>query len=172
MIKYRQGSLEAFELLYSRHKDASYRYFLRQCSEQSVAEDLLQELWGKVIKSKNNYQEQALFTTWFYTIAHNLVVDHQRKLTIVEQHDDNHIQFDDIAQPETKLEQQRLAQNLKHCLNKLPNVQLEIFLLKQETDLTLAQIAQVICASLEATKSRLRYAVSSLRRCLTLVREE
>ena len=170
MIKYRQGSLAAFELLYSRHKDATYRYFLRQCSGQAIAEDLLQELWSKVIKSKNSYQEQAQFTTWLYTVAHNLVVDHQRKLHVVEQHDEQS-QLSLDAQPDAQLEQQQLAKKLKHCLNKLPSAQLETFLLNQETDLTLAQIAQVVCASLEATKSRLRYAISALRQCLSLSRE-
>ena len=44
MIKYGQGSIQAFELLYQRHKGASYRYFLRQCHDQTEAEALMQEL--------------------------------------------------------------------------------------------------------------------------------
>jgi len=171
MIQYSQGSLSAFELLYARHKGPTYRYFLRQCREQSLAEDLQQELWGKMIKGKDNYREQALFTTWLYTIAHHVVVDHQRKFTVIEDTDESDL-ADENTQPEQQHDQYRLSQRLKYCLAKLPSVQLETFLLNQETDLTVPQIAQVISASVEATKSRLRYAISALRQCLNIMREQ
>jgi len=171
MINYRNGSLPAFELLYQRHKGASYRYFLRQCKEISEAEDLMQELWSRVIKAKDNYQQQALFTTWFYRIAHNLVVDHQRHFSLVEPNKDQ-AEVISTDQPDDHLVQQQLAAKIDHCLTRLPSTQLEVFLLNQETSLTLAQIAQVANASLEATKSRLRYAISALRQCLKLSKEE
>jgi len=171
MKRYSHGSLNAFELLYARHKGPSYRYLLRQCRDQHKAEDLLQELWSKVIKGKDNYRDKALFTTWLYTIAHHLVVDHQRQCSVVEQPERDSL-ADNNSQPEQQHEQQRLSDKLKHCLSKLPNAQLETFLLNQETDLTLAQIAEVINVSVEATKSRLRYAISSLRQCLNITREE
>ena len=171
MIEYSNGSLVAFELLYTRHKGSTYRYFLRQCDQRNIAEDLLQELWSKVIKSKDKYKEQALFTTWLYRIAHNLVVDHQRRFSLIEPQD-HHQQPLTNDQPEANLNQQQLADKLDSCLKKLPSAQLETFLLHQETDLTLTQIAQVITTSLEATKSRLRYAIKALRQCLRLEREE
>ena len=83
MKKYCAGSHLAFGKLYQRHKAASYRYFLRQCRNHHQAEDLLQELWSRVIKSQTSYRHTALFTTWFYRIAHNLLVDHHKHLTLV-----------------------------------------------------------------------------------------
>jgi len=171
MTNYRQGSLASFELLYARHKGPSFRYFLRQCADQQVAEDLLQELWGKVIKGKDSYRQQALFTTWFYTIAHHLVVDHHRRFTLLTEPEQQTI-AEEAEQPDQQMVQQRLSQQLKHCITKLPSVQLETFLLNQETDLTLAQIAEVVNATKEATKSRLRYAIKALRQCLNLERED
>jgi len=171
MINYQRGSLPAFELLYQRHKGASYRYFLRQCKEKCEAEDLMQELWSRVIKAKDVYQQQALFTTWFYRIAHNLVVDHQRHFSLVESSDDR-LEAPSLDQPIDQLLQHQLATQLDHCLAKLPSTQLEVFLLKQETSLTMTQIADVASASLEATKSRLRYAMSALRNCLSLKRSD
>lgn len=169
MMKYRDGSLLAFELLYTRHKGASYRYFLRQCHDLTTAEDLMQELWGRVIKSKQNYQPNALFTTWFYRIAHHLIIDHQRQFKTVESLEEETV-CEQHDTPQQHVEQRELGQQLKYCLTKLPAVQLEIFLLTQETTLTIAQIAEVISSSLEATKSRLRYANKALRQCLTLKR--
>ncbi|NRA70927.1 MAG: sigma-70 family RNA polymerase sigma factor [Gammaproteobacteria bacterium] len=164
MLAYSKGDIAAFELLYHRHKAATYRYLLRQCAGQHEAEDLLQELWARVIKAKANYQTTALFTTWLYRIGHNLLADHHKKmtLTLVEPNDI----IDLTASPEADYSEQQQKNNLKHCLNKLPAKQLEIFIIKQETTLTLANIASIVDASIEATKSRLRYAISSLKKCL------
>lgn len=170
MIQYSQGSLPAFELLYQRHKGASYRYFLRQSRDQQEAEDLLQELWSRVIKAKDNYQQTALFTTWFYSIAHNLLIDHHKRLTLVVDNtgseQDEPIDQQIASAPESNLLQQKQAQLLSRCLNKLPAVQLEAFLIKQESGLKIADIALIVDASTEATKSRLRYAISSLKQCI------
>lgn len=175
MIKYSHGSLEAFELLYQRHKGASYRYFLRQCRGQEEAEDLLQEMWSRVIKAKASYQATALFTTWFYRIAHNLLIDHHKHLSLVANpehcgsNDQQHEAIDEKgSSPEPDLIQQSQAQRLNSCLNKLPALQLEAFLIKQESGLKIADIAQIVDASVEATKSRLRYAIASLKQCIGL----
>lgn len=170
MSNYQQGNLSAFEHLYIRYKDASYRYFLRQCQQQQLAEDLHQELWTKVIKHNASYQEKAQFKLWLYTIAHNIVIDHWRKPCAINQDDPDHITSN--TQPDSDLEQQRLTTRLSYCLKKLPSLQLETFLLNQESGLTAQQIAQVISASQEATKSRLRYAFKALRQCLSLIYKE
>lgn len=170
MIKYCHGSHQAFNLLYQRHKGSSYRYFLRLCHNHQQAEDLLQELWSRVIKSQHSYRETALFTTWFYRIAHNLLVDHHKHLSLVTKtmitEQDEAMDQRPSASPEHNLLALKQRQQFNHCLGKLPAVQLETFLIKQETGLTMADIAQVVDASIEATKSRLRYAVASLAQCL------
>ena len=170
MIKYGLGNIQAFELLYQRHKGASYRYFLRQCSGQAEAEDLMQDLWGRVIKAKYSYQPQAQFNTWFYRIAHNLLVDHHKHLTVVN----NSIEVTSVeaidprenSSPESVLLQQKQVQRLKQCLKKLPQAQLEAFIIQQESGLKIAAIAEIVDASIEATKSRLRYAIASLKHCI------
>ncbi|NRA59442.1 MAG: sigma-70 family RNA polymerase sigma factor [Psychrobium sp.] len=170
MSKYSRGNVEAFEILYRRYKGASYRYFKRQCRTQQETEDLMQELWSRVIKAKYNYQQSALFATWFYHIAHNLLVDHHKRLVLVT--DDNSQSNDDLFEhdtnslPEQKMRAHQQAMKLRKCMNKLPSLQLEVFLIKEEAGLTMADIAKVVDASVEATKSRLRYAISSLKKCL------
>lgn len=164
MIAYSQGDIAAFEQLYHRHKAASYRYMLRQCAGKHEAEDLLQELWARVIKAKASYQTTALFTTWLYRIGHNLLADHHKKFTLTIVEPDEVI--DVTASPEADYTAQQQAIKLKSCLKKLPKNQLEIFIIKQETTLVLAEISKIVDASVEATKSRLRYAISSLKKCL------
>jgi RNA polymerase sigma-70 factor (ECF subfamily) len=175
---YTAGDLVAFETLYNRHKGGLYRYFMRNISESSVAEDLYQEIWSKVIVQAKSYQPSAKFTTWLYTIAHNKLVDHVRHLSVVDKvevgsHDpevveepplSKHIQIDN--NPESELTSLRNAQALKQCIAQLPQAQKDSFLLKEEAELSVKDIALVLNTSFEASKSRLRYAYENLRQCL------
>ena len=71
---------EAFETLYRRHNDALYRYLLRLCrNHRDTAEDLFQEVWGKIVKSRERYRPTAKFTTFLYRVAHNCFIDHLRR---------------------------------------------------------------------------------------------
>lgn len=85
MLAYREGDAGAFETLYKRHRGALYRFVLRAVRQKASAEELYQEAWIRVIEARGRYTPQARFTTWLYTIAHNLLVDHWRKkgLTVV-----------------------------------------------------------------------------------------
>ena len=170
MSKYSHGNLLAFEVLYARYKGQSYRYFKRQCSGQQETEELMQELWSRIIKAKNNYQATALFSTWFYRLAHNLLVDHHKRLVLVtsdnQQPEDELIEQNSFLLPEHNLIAQQQAQKLRLCLKKLPSLQLEVFLIKEESGLALGDIALIVDAGLDATKSRLRYAISSLKKCI------
>lgn len=173
MQQYAIGDMAAFSALFSKHKGGLYRYFLRHTGDKGLAEDLYQDVWNKVIDSAENYQPTAKFTTWLYALAHNTLVDHVRHLTVVNKvfesapldEDKEAEQADSV--PEV-LEQGRASDALKNCLTKLPQLQLDSFLLKEEAGMTAAEIATVVGASLEATKSRLRYAYQSLRDCISL----
>jgi hypothetical protein len=76
MLRYRDGDVAAFETLYERHKDALYRYLLRLCQQRDAAEDVFQDAWGKIIKSRQNYRPTAKFSTFLYRVAHNCFIDH------------------------------------------------------------------------------------------------
>lgn len=163
MLLYGEGNAAAFEELYGRHKGAVYRYVVRQVHDKELAHDLYQELWGKVIKAAASYSPTAKWTTWAYRIAHNLIVDHFRTFKLVE----DEVESVSSNTPQKAHEQSELASQLASCMNKLPATQREIFLLSQETDLNLSMIAEVVSASHEAVKSRLRYARTALKECLS-----
>ena len=78
MLAYRDGDAGAFETLYARHRGALYRFVLRSINDRGIAEELFQEAWIRVIEARERYAPSAKFTTWLYTIAHNLLVDHWR----------------------------------------------------------------------------------------------
>jgi len=79
MVAYRDGNLGAFEALYRRHKGGLYRYLLRQCRDNAVAEELFQDVWLNLIRSRGSYVVSSRFTTYLYRVAHNRLIDHYRR---------------------------------------------------------------------------------------------
>jgi len=69
MLRYKDGDTAAFETLYKRHNDALYRYLLRLCRHRATAEDIFQDVWGKIIKARSSYRPTAKFTTFMYCVA-------------------------------------------------------------------------------------------------------
>tara|TARA_R110000868_G_C10655122_1_gene745326 strand:+ start:94 stop:678 length:585 start_codon:yes stop_codon:yes gene_type:complete len=168
---YSKGDNDAFNILYSRHKDKSYRFILRQVKTQVTAEELHQELWIKVINNASSFETKAKFTTWLFTMASNLIIDTARHMKVVNNViDDRYQESDGIEQvsPETSYKNIQEKSAIKDCLAKLPHMQLQTFLLREEAGLSNADIAKVLDVTLEATKSRIRYAYQGLRDCLRI----
>ncbi len=175
MLRYRQGEHRAFEILYTRHKGALYRYFLRHCGSAAAAEELFQDVWVNLIRSRERYQVRAKFTTYLYRMAHNRLIDHYRRHSrnpVIALGNDNDFVIEELPAPDCEGPEQRLSYNeatdtLKALIAALPPAQREAFLLKEESGLSLDEIAEVTDVSREAAKSRLRYAVARLRKGLT-----
>ncbi len=169
MLRYAGGDLEAFQKLYERHRGGLYRYFLRQ-SNQSVAEELFQDVWMRVVQSRKRYRPKALFKTWLYTLARNRLFDHYRRDTARSVRNAGlGNDSPEISLPDTNPGPQRLL-DLRDCLEQLlqlvsglPNVQRQTFLLRHEAGMSLAEIAETMSTGAETAKSRLRYAMDRLR---------
>jgi len=171
MLRYRDGSADAFALLYGRHKAPLYRYMLRSCESKAVAEELYQDVWASVIQARMRYTASAKFSTWLYSIASNRLVDHYRKQGRWEEYlvDDAQEYCALVAsseQPEAQADINQQMQRLLDCLEQLPPPQRQVFLLKEEAGLSLSAVAASIGVGLEAVKSRMRYALSKLRLCM------
>lgn len=167
MLAYRQGDAGAFETLYGRHKGPLYRYVLRSLRERAQAEELYQEIWMRVIEARGRYTVQAKFTTWLYAIAHHRLVDHWRKrgLQLVDL-EDAQAPAHRAYEPEARAEGREDLRRLAAALAALPELQRETFLLHEEAGMTLAEIAAATGTNEEAAKSRLRYALASLRKAM------
>ncbi|NRB38036.1 MAG: sigma-70 family RNA polymerase sigma factor [Pseudomonadales bacterium] len=176
MLAYAANNTAAFDVLYARHKDAVFRYFLRQQYSQahaqdvSTAEELCHDCWLKIIHHRSTYQTTAKFTTWLFTIARHTAIDYFKKkhLQMVETGHEmdeklNPSQQDD--EPNAK-EQDQLRQALKTSIALLPVQQRQIFLLKQEGGFSLDDIALMTQQNKEKVKSSWRYALQKLRKGL------
>ena len=163
MLAYRHGDAGAFETLYVRHKGPLYRFVLRSVKVRALAEELYQEIWMRVIEARGRYSVQAKFTTWLYTIAHNLLVDHWRRkgLTLVQLDEEELVAAPD--NPARQAEARESLARLLQAIEALPAAQREAFLLHEEAGLTVAEIAAATGTNEEAAKSRLRYAMAKLK---------
>jgi RNA polymerase sigma-70 factor (ECF subfamily) len=165
MLRYRDGDLAAFEVLYRRHNDAVFRYLLRLCQHRASAEDVFQDVWGKIVKARDSYRPTAKFSTFLYRVAHNCFIDHIRRnkrhtQTATMEPDS---QPDQADLPEVETERSLARRRLEAALQELPEEQRDVFLLSEEAGLSLDQIAFVTDSNRETAKSRLRYAVNKLR---------
>ena len=168
MLRYQEGDVHAFETLYRRHNDAIYRYLLRLCHHHDTAEDLYQEVWGKIIKARSSYRPTARFTTFLYRVAHNCFIDHIRRN---RRHEGNVELNAEMLHhpgegPDMATERSLARTRLERALRDLPDEQRDAYLLHEEAGLGVDDIASVTGCNRETAKSRLRYAVSKLRKAI------
>ena len=174
MLAYARGEMRAFEKLYSRHRGALYRYLMRQSRDGEVANDLFQEVWSRVVLNRSRYEPRAKFRTFLFTLAHNCFIDHCRRmksrpagLGIDDADAADLLPTDEDSLPENALARSEGTQRYRAALAELPAEQRDVYLLHEESDLSLEEIARVTGVGVETAKSRLRYAVNKLKASLS-----
>jgi RNA polymerase sigma-70 factor (ECF subfamily) len=178
MLAYAGGQMRAFETLYSRHRAALYRYLVRQSRDTEIANDLFQEVWSRVIVNRARYEPRAKFRTFLFTLAHNCFIDHCRRvksrpqgLGIDDADAADMLCADDNTRPDVELERDEGTRRYRAALATLPPEQRDVYLLHEESDLSLEEIAQVTGVGAETAKSRLRYAVGKLKAALAIAED-
>jgi RNA polymerase sigma-70 factor, ECF subfamily len=174
MLRYRDGDAAAFSALYSRHKGPLYRYLLRQVRNAGVAADLFQDVWSRLVATRNRYEPRAKFVTYLFRIAHNCTVDFFRRdlrlhpAAIPDDFDasSSELEVPENQRPDVIAEFAEQQSALLAAVSALPRAQREAFLLHEESGLTIEEIARVTDVGVETAKSRLRYAVCKLKKSL------
>jgi RNA polymerase sigma-70 factor (ECF subfamily) len=174
MDRYRAGDAPAFELLYGRHRASLRRFVARLCHESIEVEEIVQDVWMAVIRARRSSPHTAKFTTWLFSIAHRRLADYWRR-----RQRQLHLSNDELDSPTAEQLadrtvasaddwMQRLQDHaaLMAAVDQLPPLQRAVFLMRAEGDLTLEEIAAAMGAGLEATRSRMRYALARLRAAL------
>ena len=178
MLAYARGEMRSFETLYSRHRAALYRYLVRQARDTEIANDLFQEVWSRVIVNRARYEPRAKFRTFLFTLAHNCFIDHCRRqksrpqgLGIEDADAADMLTADDASRPDFELERNESSRRYRAALATLPPEQRDVYLLHEESDLSLEEIAHVTGVGAETAKSRLRYAVGKLKAALAVAED-
>jgi RNA polymerase sigma-70 factor (ECF subfamily) len=177
MQAYVAGDAAAFDQLLVRYKTGLFNFILRSLGQRARAEEVLQEVFIRVIRARERYQSTARFSTWIYTIARNLCVDESRRRRFRDvvsldapakgNHEGSQPLVDGVAGHGPSVEEQAdaptLASRMSAAVATLPQEQREVFLLRQISELSFKEIADIVSVSENTIKSRMRYALEKIR---------
>ena len=162
---------ELLDTLILRYQHRLLRYLLYLTSNREQAEDLFQETWMRVLLRGDQFNGNARFDTWLFTIARNLVIDMRRKRSMLSLEELCEASGDDRPMeipgngrsPFDHLEQLEKGQLLTEVLLTLDPLHREVILLRFQEDLSLEEIAQITRAPLSTVKSRLYRGLTALK---------
>jgi RNA polymerase sigma-70 factor, ECF subfamily len=182
MVRYQRGDRDAFATLVRRHKLRIYNFVLQKLRDSAAAEDVAQEVFLRVVQKAADFKHEARFSTWLYTIARNLCIDHLRKQSLRK-----HPSLDDTLGPtagertlgetledrhhSSSVERTAVSKEFRvsvsRAIDALPADQKEVFLLREIGNLAFKDIAEVSGVGENTVKSRMRYALERLQQALS-----
>ncbi len=178
MLRVAAGDDNAFDYLVEKYRRSMISFMYRMTHNQAVAEELAQEVFLRVYRSRQSYAASAKFTTWLYRIATNLAVNHARDtkherpenvVNIDEPDNDTGLTMDvpdsSLNVEQNILRRERLAA-IRRQVEALPERQRMAVIMHKYQDLDYKQIAAVLKLSESATKSLLFRAYETLRETL------
>ena len=175
VLSFQEGNNDALEILVNRHKDKIFSTILFLVKDKYLAEDLFQDVFIKIIDTLrvNRYNEEGKFLPWATRIAHNLCIDHFRKVnrkpTITT--GDNRDIFDMITVPEngadTVMMQGQSHDRIRKIVDMLPDEQREVIVLRHYADMSFKEIAEMTNCSINTALGRMRYGLLNMRRLMT-----
>jgi len=175
---YLKGNEEALQVLIRRHKSKVYSYIRFTVKEKELAEDFFQDTFIKVINTlkQGRYDEKGKFLPWVMRIAHNLMIDYFRKQKNMQKvaakgKDGEDLDvFDRIDNNELNVEQNMINTQIKNdvmrLINRLPEDQREIVILRHYEELSFKEIADMKNISINTALGRMRYALINLRKLM------
>lgn len=166
----KDGNVESYAELITRYEKKIYAFvvnILRPYRDEALAEDLCQETFYKAFKSLKTFRdEDALFSTWLYTIARNTVISELRrsKNTEVYIEDTNTISLHSSDQlPEQKLLQEERTGMIRDAINLLPENQRSAIILREYEEMDYKEIATILGLTVSSVKSLLFRARQSIK---------
>lgn len=178
--RFSEGDAKAFELLYARYRKQIFTFILRSTRDAAASEELMQDVFMRVMDRAEDFRGQSKFSTWLYSITRNLCVDHSRKMAFrrhrsldapVRPHEAGGVTLgeqthgDDVP-VDRQVESVAVRTQLEAAIAALPDDQREVFLLRHVDHMPFADIGAMVGISENTAKSRMRYALERLQAAL------
>ena len=172
IVQYLDGNDRAFEELLHRHQQKIYTSIYLFVKDQSLAEDIMQEVFIKIIDTlrKGKYNHEGKFLQWAMRIAYNMCVDYFRrskrrpKVSPTEDFDI----FDVLESKDLNAEQfiirSQTHEKVRQLIDMLPPEQREVVILRHYADMSFKEIAKLTRVSINTALGRMRYALINIRK--------
>ena len=160
MLDVRNGAGETLGVLFDRYHTPLYNFYSKLTGDRTLSEDLVQEVFLRILKYRQSYQPGTPFRAWIYQIARNARVDHYRKTP-------KHITFEPemapAVMPRDSAQQSEEVELLHRALLQMPDRKKEILILSRFQELRYDEIARLLGCELGTVKTRIHRAIQELR---------
>ncbi|MCJ7446358.1 MAG: sigma-70 family RNA polymerase sigma factor [Bacteroidales bacterium] len=170
-----KGEQSCFEQIIHRHKNKVFAYISLYIRDQALAEDLYQDTFMKVIQSvkAGKYYDNGKFISWVMRIAHNLIIDHFRRvkqMNTISNDDYESDLFNSKKFAEDNVEdnmiKRQIQKDVRKMISHLPDDQREVVILRHYAGLSFKEIADITDVSINTALGRMRYALINMRKIM------
>lgn len=168
ITKCRNGDGEAFRQLLNVYRHKLFGYLWRFSNSSHATEELFQETLIKVWNGFNKYDDRKKFSSWLFTIAHNVAMDslRVRKKSVIFTSLEKVEQKKSVLGPDEDLIAKEKLIEIENIVNGLSEKQREVFLLRQNGEMSFKEIADITNQPLNTVLSHMRYAVKKIKKQL------
>ncbi len=165
MLAVRDGDLDQLGHLFEKYHKQLYGYFMRQLSNSQLCEDIVQEVFFRMLKYRHTYRGDGQFRTWMYSIACNVKTDHFRSVRRRPETTANEVDafISPNPNPEESFEKSKQRELLDQALEQLSEQKREVLILRRFQNLKYKEIAEVLNCPVGTVKARLFHAIKDVK---------
>jgi RNA polymerase sigma-70 factor (ECF subfamily) len=172
MIQVQRNDAHSFGILLNRNRNVVVQYLARMVQNQAIAEELSQDVFIRVYRSREKYEPTARFSTWLYRITTNVALNHFRdekrsqhnvSLDVQDSEQIRHQAMDHAPLVEQRLLNEVVAEQIRRAVRSLPPKQRAAVIMHKYDEMDYAQIAGILGCTPSAVKALMFRAYETLR---------
>jgi len=169
------GNSNSFSILLERYQKRIYGFIFSKVHDPDLADDIFQDTFIKVVKNLRlgKYNDEGRFLSWVIRIAHNLIMDHYRKIKRLPKHESKIEYFDVLdrlveqnSSIEESMIETQIHADLSLLIEELPDSQKAVLRMRLFQDMSFKEIGDQTGVSINTALGRMRYAVINLRKMI------
>ena len=165
MVAVRDGDLDKLAMIFERYNKRLYGFFMKQTCDPHTSEDLVQDVFHRILRYRHTYKEGGRFMTWIFTIARSALLTHQRK----HRHARDEVEINDFLAatdppPGADLEKHEECALVRKALMRLTPDKREALVLSRFENMSYEEIAAIAGCAVGTIKARVHRAIKDLSR--------
>ena len=175
ITQFTSGNIQSFSILVDRYQKRVYGFIFSKVKDAELADDVFQDTFVKVIKNLRlgKYKDEGRFLSWVMRIAHNIIMDHFRKINRLPKHESKHEDLDVLdrlieqsSSIEDLMIETQIHADLSILIDELPQTQKEVLRMRLFQEMSFKEIGEQTGVSINTALGRMRYAILNLRKLI------